>query len=103
MAHLRSRQLERQALGDRGECARRFALRIAHDDRRAFVTRLAHGAHERDLSEKWNLVLRGHAFAAALAEQIVLFFTATTHVVAHVLDQADDRSAGLLEHAYSAF
>ena len=78
-------------LGDR-------TVRVADDGGLPRVGLLANANVEWKRAEVLDVVFLGHALAAALAEDVLGVAALGTHVQRHVLDDAEDRDADLLEH-----
>ena len=81
-----------------GRSARDLAVGIGDDRRPAGVRLLADADVERQPAQERHVVVAAHLLRAALAEDVLGVPAVRADVDAHVLDDADDRDADLLEH-----
>src|SRR5688572_25166644 len=77
------------------------AVRLADDDGDSQVAAFANADRDRDRSEERRAVSFGQRLAPAIAEDEELLSVIWALETAHVLDNAEDRHAQLIEHAVS--
>ena len=90
--------LERRLRRDVHEPLRVLRVGARDDHRHAGVTAEADPRVDRNLAEELGADLLREPLAAAVAEDLVVVTARRALVVAHVLDDAEDRNLDLLEH-----
>src|SRR5438552_17974495 len=90
--------LHGDAAGDLLVDVRGRTVGIGDDGRHARVGLLADPDVERKLTQELDAVVLAHLEPAALAEDVLLVTALAADMEAHVLDDAEDGNADLLEH-----